>query len=172
MRFAILGRKNWTNLSTTSVRRSRLWSSIKKNVIAIKTGTININRTVFRALRPAVVRAANDNAPKRPDPPVPDDQVDTTFLDNIQWKVRWIHNLYDLVSWVCTHLSYLEEYCRNVTSPKPPLIAANTTPKNACHCAVLKDTIIKLALLKAITIRTLSLWNKMKIWRNKYFQII
>jgi hypothetical protein len=60
------------------------WSNIKKNVIAINPGITNIKRTVFRALRPAVVNAANDNAPKSPDPPVPEDQVETTFLYNKQ----------------------------------------------------------------------------------------
>ena len=53
-----------------------------KNVIAIKTGTTNIRRTVLRALKPAVVNAAKDNAPRTPDPPVPEDQVDTTFLND------------------------------------------------------------------------------------------
>lgn len=56
-----------------------------------------------------------------------------------------------------TYLLYPEEYWRKVTSPKPPLIAAKTTPKNACHCAVLKETIKKLALLNAMTITTRSL---------------
>lgn len=60
--------------------RGFAWSSTKKKVIAINAGTTSINKTVFRALRPAVVKAANDNAPKSPDPPVPDDQVETTFL--------------------------------------------------------------------------------------------
>lgn len=55
-------------------------SKMKKNVMAISTGTISIRRTVFLALRPALVRAAKDSAPNSPDPPVPDDHVDTTFL--------------------------------------------------------------------------------------------
>lgn len=68
-------------LSFTTLRvRSRLWSSIKKKVNAISTGTISINNTVLRALSPLVVNAAKDNAPNSPDPPVPDDQVETTFL--------------------------------------------------------------------------------------------
>jgi hypothetical protein len=54
---------------------------MRKNVTARSTGIISISRTVLRALRPAVVKAANDNEPKSPDPPVPEDQVDTTFLD-------------------------------------------------------------------------------------------
>ena len=46
----------------------------------IKTGTTNINRTVVRGVNPIEVNAANDKAPKRPDAPVPDDQVEMTFL--------------------------------------------------------------------------------------------
>jgi hypothetical protein len=53
---------------------------MKKKEIAISTGTINIKRTVFLGVRPAEVKAAKESAPKRPEPPVPDDQVETTFL--------------------------------------------------------------------------------------------
>lgn len=46
----------------------------------MSTGIISIKRTVFLGLRPLVVRTAYDKAPKTPEPPVPDDHVDTTFL--------------------------------------------------------------------------------------------
>ena len=53
---------------------------MKKKEIAISTGTISIRRTVFLGVKPAEVKAAKESAPKRPEPPVPDDQVETTFL--------------------------------------------------------------------------------------------
>ena len=51
-----------------------------KNVTAMRTGMTSISCTVLRGLRPAVVSAAYDREPKSPEPPVPDDQVETTFL--------------------------------------------------------------------------------------------
>ena len=35
---------------------------------------------MFLGVKPAEVKAAKESAPKRPEPPVPDDQVETTFL--------------------------------------------------------------------------------------------
>jgi len=55
-------------------------SNIKKKVTDIIIGTTSINKTVVRGVIPADVMAAYDTAPKRPDAPVPDDQVETTFL--------------------------------------------------------------------------------------------
>ena len=57
---------------------------MKKNVIAIITGTISMSRTVFRGLKPAAVRAAYDKEPNKPEPPGPDDQVEITFLETIK----------------------------------------------------------------------------------------
>lgn len=43
-----------------------------------------MSRTVFRGLKPAAVRAAYDKEPNKPEPPVPDDQVEITFLETIK----------------------------------------------------------------------------------------
>jgi hypothetical protein len=67
-------------LTITVLGRLVSCSRIKKKEIAIRTGTISIKRTVFLGVRPAEVKAAKESAPKRPEPPVPDDQVETTFL--------------------------------------------------------------------------------------------
>ena len=49
-------------------------------MMAIVAGTISMSNTVFLGVRPAEVNAAYDMAPKTPAAPVPDDQVEITFL--------------------------------------------------------------------------------------------
>ena len=61
---------------------------MKKNVTAINTGTINMSRTVFLGLTPAAVSAAYDKEPNNPLPPVPDDQVEITFLKKKEMIVK------------------------------------------------------------------------------------
>ena len=67
-------------MTTSALGRLLSCSRIKKNVTNMITGTISMRRTVLLGLSPAEVKAAKESEPKRPDPPVPDDQVETTFL--------------------------------------------------------------------------------------------
>ena len=56
-----------------------------------------------------------------------------------------------------TYLSYSAVKARNVTSPKPELILANTTPDKTIIILVPKATVMKLAIAKVTITSTLIL---------------